>query len=491
MKIKSAIMRLLNTSKIWRSFKVRIFVLMLFIGIIPTLFVRYSILQSYEKRAVDVKIADVQTQCKILADHLIKYNYLTDTSSEVINAELEQVSNLYDGRVIIIDKNFNIIKDTYGLSDAKTVISQEVMECFLGKNTSIYDDENHYIELTTPIVFESSSNEDGEAETTIEGVLLTSISTDSIEMTIEVLSRQALIIQVLIFAMLVGLAFAQANLLVAPFDRVTAAISEVKDGFQTEQISVPDYLETEHIITAFNELLGRMKVLDESRQEFVSNVSHELKTPLTSMKVLADSLIAQEDAPIELYQEFMQDIADEIDRENKIITDLLSLVKMDKTQGDLNIESKDINELIELILKRLRPIAKERDIDVIFESTREVIAEIDEVKLTLAITNLVENAIKYNEDHGYVRVNLDADHQYFTVLVEDNGIGIPEEYHEHIYERFYRVDKSHSREIGGTGLGLAITRNVILMHRGFIKVESEVDVGTVFTVKIPLTYVKK
>lgn len=491
MKIGSIIRSLLNKSRIWRSLKSRIFVLMMVIGIIPTVFVRYGILQNYEERAVEVRISEVQTQYKILADHLIKYNYLTDTSSDVVNAELEQISNLYDGRVIIIDKNFNIIKDTYGLSEGKTMISEEVMECFLGKNTSNYDDKNHYIEMTTPIMLTSTPKEGEESVTSIEGVMLTSLSTDSIEMTIEILSRQAMVIQVLIFALLVGLALALSNILVAPFERVTAAISEVKDGFQTEQISVPDYLETEHIITAFNELLGRMKVLDESRQEFVANVSHELKTPLTSMKVLADSLNCQENVPVELYQEFMQDITAEIDRENQIITDLLSLVKMDKTQADLNIENKDINALIELILKRLRPIAKERDIDVIFESAREVSAEIDEVKLTLAITNLVENAIKYNDDHGYVRVTLDADHQFFTVVVEDNGMGIPQESQEHIFERFYRVDKSHSREIGGTGLGLAITRNVILMHRGSIKVDSEVDVGTVFTVKIPLTYVRK
>jgi signal transduction histidine kinase len=493
MKVGSTLKKLLNKSRLWRSLKVRIFVIMMIVGIIPMIFVRYGILRNYEERAVEVRISDVQTQYKILADHLIKYNYLTDTSSEVINAELEQISSLYDGRVIIIDKNFNIIKDTYGLSEGKTIISQEVMECFLGKNTSNYDSENHYIEMTVPIVLTSVSNgKEGKEDTTkVEGVMLTSLSTDSIEKTIEILSRQALVIQMLIFALLVALSMALSRVLVAPFDRVTAAISEVKDGFQTEAISVPDYLETEHIITAFNELLGRMKVLDESRQEFVSNVSHELKTPLASMKVLADSLNAEENAPIELYKEFMQDITDEIDRENQIITDLLSLVKMDKTQADLNIENKDINALIELILKRLRPIAKERDIDVIYESTREVNAEIDEVKLTLAITNLVENAIKYNEEHGYVRVVLDADHQYFTVSVEDYGIGIPQEAQEHIFERFYRVDKSHSREIGGTGLGLAITRNVILMHRGSIKVDSEMEVGTVFTVKIPLTYVSQ
>ena len=111
------------------------------------------------------------------------------------------------------------------------------------------------------------------------------------------------------------------------------------------------------------------------------------------------------------------------------------------------------------------------------------------MKITLALTNLVENAIKYNKDHGFVKVTLDADQQYFIVEVEDTGIGIPKESYDQIFERFYREDKSHSREIGGTGLGLAITKNVILMHRGTILVSSELTQGTVFTVKIPLSYI--
>ena len=111
------------------------------------------------------------------------------------------------------------------------------------------------------------------------------------------------------------------------------------------------------------------------------------------------------------------------------------------------------------------------------------------MKLTLAITNLIENGIKYNKEEGWVHVSLNADHQYFYVKVEDSGIGIPQDSLEHIYERFYRVDKSHSREIGGTGLGLAITRNAVLMHRGAIKVFSTEGEGTIFTVRIPLNYI--
>lgn len=229
-------------------------------------------------------------------------------------------------------------------------------------------------------------------------------------------------------------------------------------------------------------------MIDDTRQEFVSNVSHELKTPITSMKVLADSLLSQENVPVELYREFMEDIAKEIDRENKIITDLLSLVKMDKKVTNMNITEVNMNELTEVILKRLRPIARKRDIEVTFESIRQVKATVDEVKISLVISNLVENAVKYNKENGWVKVVLDADHQFFTLTISDSGIGIPAEEISHIYERFYRVDKSHSREIGGTGLGLAITRSAVLMHRGSVRVESSPGEGTSFMVKIPLNY---
>ena len=481
-----------------RSMKLYIFFLMLVMGILPSFIMRVGILQSYEERAVNLRISDTQTQFKIIANHLLNNNYLQDTSNEAINAELEQMSNLYDGRVIIINGNFRIVKDTYSISEGKTIISEEVIRCFKGESTTRYDKENGYIEMTIPIEAPSSGkNQTTQADagkkpeqSQVVGVMLASVSTDSIATTMEILNRKALIIEIVMIICIFGVAVGFSSILVKPFNRVTQAITEVKDGFTDEPIAVPDYIETEHIIDAFNQLLTQMKVIDDSRQEFVSNVSHELKTPLTSMKVLADSLMQQEDAPLELYQEFMQDIANEIERENKIINDLLSLVKMDKTAAQMNITAVDINELIESVLKRLRPIARLRDVEVTFESIRPVTAEIDEVKITQVFTNLVENAIKYNKEHGWVKVLLDADHQFFTVEISDSGIGIPEADYDHIFERFYRVDKSHSREIGGTGLGLAITRNAILLHRGSVKVASTEGEGTSFTVKIPLTYVR-
>ena len=176
-------------------------------------------------------------------------------------------------------------------------------------------------------------------------------------------------------------------------------------------------------------------------------------------------------------------------RESKIVDDLLSLVKMDKSSAELNIAQVDINALVQQILKRLTPIAQKRNVELIYESIREVVADADETKLSLAVSNLVENAIKYNMENGWVRVTLDADHKYFYIRVADSGIGIPEDKQDSVFERFYRVDKARSRETGGTGLGLAITKNVVLMHYGSIRLMSKEGEGSVFTVRIPLTYI--
>ncbi len=465
---------------------------MLVVGLIPCFIMRNAILRNYERRAVNIRTSDISTQVKILANHLITYHYLQDTASEVINAELDQLSNLYDGRVLIINADLRIVKDTYGISEGKTIISEEVIRCLGGESANRYDRENGYIEMTIPITETVEADIPvgaGEKVELVRGVMLVSASNDSIIATMDSLNRQAMVVESIVGVLIFVLALLVSKFLFAPFKKMIEALDQVQEGYTNDPISVKDCLETEHIGDAFNRVLGRMKMLDDSRQEFVSNVSHELRTPITSMKVLADSLITQKDVPIEVYQEFMADIAAEIEREDKIINDLLSLVKMDRTAADLNISEVDINALVELIMRRLRPIANRRDIQLVYESLRPVTASVDEVKLTQALSNLVENAIKYNKEHGFVKVSLDADHQFFTVQVADSGVGIPEDALEHIYERFYRVDKSRSREIGGTGLGLAITRSAILMHRGTIKVTSIEGEGTDFTVKIPLKYI--
>lgn len=470
-----------------KSMKFRLICLFMLIGILTGILIRTGTLTAYEKHAVSNRSVDVIGQAKILANQMVSTDYINGAESESITSQLQQMSRIYDGRILLIDSSFHIIKDTYDLDTDKTIISEEVIKSFRGEDSMNYDVDNHYVEMTIPLTTDNVES----GEKSIIGVLLISVSTDSILANLEYMRNAALVLQifgaVLLFAVSVFLSVRLTN----PLKNMASSIAEIQNGYGTGdgELMIKDYSETVQISEKFNKLYSRMKMLDDSRQEFVSNVSHELKTPLTSMKVLADSLNGQEDVPVELYREFMLDIGNEIERENKIINDLLSLVKMDKSASDLNITSVNINEMLDLILKRLKPIAEKQHVDLVLESFRPVTAEIDEVKLTLAITNLVENAIKYNKEDGWVHVSLNADYQYFYLKVEDSGIGIPEDSLEHIYERFYRVDKSHSREIGGTGLGLAITRNAILMHRGAIKVFSTEGEGTLFTVRIPLNYI--
>lgn len=462
-----------------KSLQFRIFIIFIMVGIIPIMLIKQGILQSFEEQTINQRGVLVQSQCVSLAEQLRVTGYLEGNSSEVVEMELSQLANLYNGRIVIVNSGFQIIKDTYGLDDGKYIVSEELLKCFQGSSTMRYDEDSQFIEMTVPL-----QNEEKE----VEGVIIVSTPTMDVQENRDSLSHKVLLLQVGMALLVLAVAYYTSRILVKPFGKVTQSLDELKGGFLEEDISIPDYTETQLLSEAYNRMLRRMRVLEESRQEFVSNVSHELKTPITSIKVLADSLIAQDDVPVELYKEFMTDIGEEIDRENKIINDLLSLVKMDKTAGDLHIEEKNINELLELIIKRLKPIAEKRKIELVLESFKTITAQVDETKLTLALSNLVENAIKYNKDEGWVHVSLNVDHKYFYVKVEDSGIGIPEDAQEQIFERFYRVDKSHSREIGGTGLGLAITKGAIVMHRGAIKVYSKEGEGTTFTVRIPLVH---
>ena len=362
------------------------------------------------------------------------------------------------------------------------MVAKEVIECFKGLNSDYYNAANDFIEVVSPIQDDVTRN--------VEGAFIVSIPTTDIIQSREYLSRSVLLLQILVTILVIGVSFYASRLLVKPFGKVTAMMNSGED-FLTEDISIPDYTETKVLSAAYNQMRHRLQAQEESRQEFVSNVSHELKTPMTSMKVLSDSLVQQAqmgEVPNELYEEFMKDIGEEIDRENKIITDLLNLVKMDRRSNDLHIEDTNINDLIGLILKRLRPIAAKRGIEIALESYKPIIAQVDQTKFTLAISNLVENAIKYNKENGWIHVSLNVDNTYFFVKVEDSGIGIPQEDLDRIFERFYRVDKSHSREIGGTGLGLAITNSAVRMHHGAIRVYSREGEGTTFTVRMPLRY---
>ena len=463
------------------SLKVPAAVLMVLFGMIPMVLCTQMLIGSLRQIQTDTRMIEVQNQCQILSSKMTRTGYLRgDSRDGTMDSEIQAMADVYNGRIVVVNSDFRIVQDTFHIAERRFLVAEEVIRCFQGESSSKYNKEKHYFAQAIPIY-------DNTPIKGIEGVLVITASTEGILSLMDTVYDKALFLEILIGLVLVLAAMGAVTMLMKPFGDLQKKLNQVAAGALDTDISTESYRETRDISRAVGSTLSKLKEVDQSRQEFVSNVSHELKTPITSIRVLADSLMGMGEAPIELYREFMEDISDEIDRESKIIDDLLALVKMDKSE--INLSQVDIVVLVKQILKRLRPIANKRNVELILESIREVTADIDETKLSLAISNLVENAIKYNSAGGWVRVTVDADHKFFYVKVADCGIGIPDEEQDRIFERFYRVDKARSRATGGSGLGLSITRRVVLMHKGAIRLISKEGEGSTFTLRIPLNYI--
>ena len=458
----------------------RWFVTFLIIVLCAGIMLVYSLMSSrlYVQRYQEQLEKNVMAQAEYLKNNLLE-NHMTLDDPQDLNLRIEGVATTFYGRVLVINREYRVIKDTYGNHENAQIVNPDIMAVMRGQASEKISKKDGYLEYITAV----------KQEQDVQGVLVIQASTDSLKVIERRVERRNWLSFALIMAICIGAAWAIGNASSRGIKRINQQMEIAGEGQLETQIPVRGFKEFKQLTERYNATISKLMVIDSTRQEFVSNVSHELKTPMTSMKVLADSLIQQGDqVPAELYREFMQDIVAEIDRENVIISDLLSLVKLDKKAAQLQITTVSINELLEIIMKRLKPLALQRNIELIFESFRPVTAEIDEVKLSLGLTNLIENGIKYNKDDGWIRVTLNADHKYFYVKVADSGVGIPEDCQDQVFDRFYRVDKARSRDTGGTGLGLAITKSVVSLHNGEIKLYSKVGEGTTFTLRIPLKY---
>ena len=471
--------------------RVLIMVLILLVGFVPVILKGAILSKIYRQTLLDGRKNEIQNQSLILSARLTRSGYLRSAERDTsLNAEMDATASAYNGRILLIDQNYRVIRDSFQLAEGRYHVAPEVIRGFRGENGLTYNAEQRYMIQTTP-VYSRTLGEEENSSRTVEGVLLFLASTEALRAQLRNARNSQVIMDSVFFLLLLSLSIVVSGLIMRPFIELRTSVGQVSNGDLNQSISQNTYLITKQLSDELNTTIRRLRDADQSRDEFVANVSHELKTPITSIRVLADSLMSMDDVPVELYKEFMNDISKEIDREAKIIDDLLNLVKMDRSGVVLNRTSVDMNAMLEQILKRLRPQAKLRNIEMTLETVRDVKADVDEVKFSLAITNLVENAIKYNVDGGWVHVSLDADHQFCYIKVEDNGIGIPEDQQDNVFERFYRVDKARSRETGGTGLGLAITRNIILLHQGIIRLTSKEGEGSSFLVRIPLVYIEK
>lgn len=280
------------------------------------------------------------------------------------------------------------------------------------------------------------------------------------------------------------LSFAMSSVVTKPILELTNAIRRMGRQGRGVRVEVKGSDETAELGRAFNRMSEQIEAHDRVRDEFVSNASHELKTPLATMKLLSESILYEETPDPALMKEFFQDVNHEVDRLTRVITDLLRLVQIDETESEMEPVPVRLDEVVRRVLDRLRPLAEQKGISL-SGTLQEATVSGEAMRLEQVATNLIENAIKYT-DAGSVAVRVSVDGTEALFAVADTGIGIPEEAQLHLFERFYRVDKARSRGTGGTGLGLAIVERVIALHGGYIEVQSKLGEGSTFTVHLPL-----
>ena len=471
--------------KLFKSLRIRIIAFALAAGILPIAVIHLLVVSTYESRLIEQRRIDILQRLSVIARQLGDEETLAESLTPEKTETLNWYADAYGGRVLAIDENCRIIHDTYHMDQNRVCVSDAVFSALSGSDYQNYRSGEDLLVFVLPVYLE------GAAEGTVTGALVMSSDTSWIRGSVRSVANGMLLAEGIILILLILGVVYVSYLLVRPVKAVSDEIDRLNEGnFNVELGELKSYSEIDTIMKNAEQMVDHYRDLEESQELFVSNVSHELRTPMTSIRVLADSMKGQDNIPEAMYQEILEDISNEVERESTIIDDLLSMVRLGKGSDSLNISTVNINDFILDMLRRIRPIAEEKKVELIYESFRQVSADVDEPKLSQAVTNLIENAVKYNKPGGFVKVSIDADHEYFYLKVADNGIGIPDDALEHVFERFYRVDKARSRETGGTGLGLSIARAIILQHYGVIKAESEVDQGTTFTVRIPLKHVR-
>ena len=448
-------------------------------GIIPLLLLASTMLHSVQDYFIEERKKELLSQANVISGQLTSSGFLFNEENRGDMEEIILETSQNEGyRVLVLDSACVVVYDTGYEDIGKTYLLPEVVQAMGDKDTA-KEQENGAVYAAASVMGLSNQR---------SGVVLIVDGMQDVQDIVGDIGREAYLLLACIVVLLFIIMVVVSKVFTEPVKNLIGIIKEMSEGHFERRAKVEQRMHTElvDLALACNQMADQLEKVESTRQQFVSNVSHELKTPLSSVKVLSESILLMEDVPKEMYVEFLHDINSEVDRMTAIINDLLTLVKLDQKEIPLNFKEIDLNQLLAGINKRLQPLADAKGVSLEADYLKEITADADEMKLSLAISNLVDNAIKYTPEGGTVKVTLDADHQNVFITVADTGIGIPEQEVNRIFERFYRVDKTRDRETGGTGLGLSITHATIMMHKGSIKVNSKEEEGTTILVRIPL-----
>ena len=420
-------------------------------------------------------------------------------NADTIYQRLIQAARVGGGRLLVVDMDGKVQYDTFDERCGTRLALAEIYTLLDGQKESDYG--FHQVEdgsRQAPSVFDPLTGRDinrtwvgcfssalvcdGER---IGALLMIASVQDMMDSLTSMRDRMLGIFGVALAVVLV-MAGLISRIVTKPIAELSAGIERMSAGDYRHRVHVPGKGEMAQLAAAFNQMSQQVHNLDEARNQFVSNASHELKTPLATMKILVESMIYQDDMPGELRQEFLTDINKEIDRLSSVVGDLLTLVHIDSHKLRLRREMMVFADTVRDTVKRLQPLAQKRGQEIVVEISDVCEMFADPGKLAQVCYNIIENGIKYTPDGGKITVTLHRMGRDAVLEISDTGVGIPADDVEHVFDRFYRVDKARSRDTGGTGLGLSIVQQIVRLHAGSVTVQSEQGKGTTFTVQLPV-----
>ena len=401
---------------------------------------------------------------------------LAELTEENVSLAMGGVETDGVSRAIVTDPYGKVLYDTREAGNATGyyVFYTELVEALQGNISaySVYQEGAFHSSAAQPVLYRNQI---------IGAIYVYEYDTQQAAL-LENLQANLLSISVGVGLLVLTLSAAVSRSITRRLESLQTAIRGVREGAYNQRAILSGHDEFTQIAGEFNDLVDRLQETESARRQFVSDASHELKTPLAAIRLLTDSILQNENIDNDTALELVSDIGQEAERLSRITEDLLRLTRLDS--GVVEKPSRiQVGPVLDRVVRMLRPVADEKAVDV--ETAGDGVVVATEGELHQILYNLAENAIKYNRRGGFVRVRVSGGEEITTITVEDNGIGIPAEDLTHVFERFYRVDKARSRAAGGTGLGLSIVRDTVSRRGGDIWAENIPEGGTRFTVKLP------
>ncbi|SCY87044.1 sensor histidine kinase [Alkaliphilus peptidifermentans] len=444
--------------------------------LIPLILINYISVSNMENSVFH------EVEVNILKSANIISNLSRDNFNDLVALKriVKQYVPPFGGRLLIIDHNKNVMVDSFNLLEGRNINNEEIRSALQNKEKyNYYSLDERLIQVGVPI------NITLEGEKITVGVVLISAAIEEQFKQVEDFRKQLLWLSIVAASIGMIAAIIASNHIAKPIITLSHAAKRIGKGNLGETVDISTKDEIGRLVENFNYMSKELYRIDRGRTQFIGDVSHELKTPLASMKALIDSLLYGEDS-LTIYKEYLRDMDTEIDRLTDLIKALLTLSKLDE-QG-LSLEFTNIKPLIEEVLKILKPLIDQANINIDINMIDKYKVLCDKERIREIFINLVDNAIKYrdiNKESNNIRIIGKDNKDSYQISIEDNGIGMVAKDLEAIFEKFYRTDLSRSRDTGGAGIGLSIVDRIIKLHQWQIDVNSRENCGTTFIITIP------